>query len=766
MSIETTYREIIINDYIKDQLSHGVAVSSSDVEDQLEELIAASDLTVPQFNSESYHVIRKGESSASKFRNTFLAMRQDIRVLYKEMIRLSQISGEAFERWRLEAESLERRLIDLEGRIENLLLLTQDTEGYHNIIVDNFTDLSQVDIDLSTIEPDVAAGTIEMGASSVETTRIFLNNLNLIDDLIFKVRTTIDFLSRTDAVGTTLVNPFRQTSASWWTNIQMRSQKAVTCELTVRLTNGEPIDISRITLSLHHAAESSPMNITPLYSTDNQTFNQLPSTTFTQEVKTSASFAFPSVKAKWVKFLLTKQGPDPSSSGGTFFSYQFGFKEIAFFAAGFSVDTTQQLISKPLWVIGLDGNPVEFERLTLEACERVEEGTAIDYFFTTSNDAEIPADENTIWTQISPINRIDQPFPTILEVGDTLESTIGDTQSASVDDEVVIISYDGRANPPAPGDTDFRNPGRNFYLLSRDPSLGTVLTTQIDSSKASTLSRYSFVNTNDRILNYQIQDASLIESQNVKLDETSLLLFRNVGKQGLVNTDITATVRGISRGWKFEDPYYSCVIQILNPEGISIDFGDQTIFINEIANTNKVNETVLTGKSGINTGIHTVKVHKNNWLEVTPSLNTLAALQEADTLYPYNHKLLIEGYLYGSSYSSLEEKVYAGVDLFAETVMDRISPFDMIANIAEDRYDVYALDRDVPNGHYPSFNNEPSLVFLLKVDDSNPDFQNERFVLRFKQVNELRKYLRLRADFSTEDEGVSATLHSYKIKLG
>jgi hypothetical protein len=752
MAIENIYREVLIDNFVRNKLNQGEVISALETEEKLNDIIDTTDLSQPQFLAENFHVSPKVSSSATDFKNTFLAMQQDLRILYKEMIRLSKVSGSAFERWRLEASNIEKKLIDLEDRIENLLLLTQDTEGYHSILVDNFTDTNFIDLDLSSILPNLDTETIEMSPSTIGETRIFLNDLDFIKDLSFKVRTTIDFLSREDAAGTNLSDSFKQTSAAWWTNILMKSQKPVTCELTVRITAEEPIDISKIVIDLHHSGESSPINITPLYSIDNQTFAQLPSVTFTQEVRTNAVFAFPTVKAKWIKLLLTKVGPDPSSSV-KFFSYQFGFKSIAFYSEGFDVQDTQQLITTPLSVVDENGI-VEFEKLVLEVCERVENNTEIDYFITTSNDSNVPIDSNTLWSSISPVNRITRESSAILNIGDSLEVTIGDIEN-------VTISYDGRASL-----NKYVNPSRNFFLLSRNSITGTVDKTEIDNAKTSTVPRYAFTNSNDRILNYQIQHASLDADTNLNINENNIIIFRNIGTKGSVSTDITNKVRGIQRGWKFEDPYYSCVIEILNSQGLEIDVGDQPIIIDDIEYRNKIDNTTLTGKTGITTGVHKIKVHKNNWVEVEPNKDSLAALQIADPLYPFNHKLLIEGYVYDNAYPSTEEKIYTGVDLFAEMLMTKVSVFDMINNVAKDRYDLYALDKDTPNSHVPSLSNQPTKVFLVKVDENNPDFQNEQFVIRFKQINALRKYLRLRADLTTEDETVSPTLHSYKIKLG
>lgn len=757
MSIETTYRKLIIEDYIKEQLSRGVAVSAEDVEDYLEELLASTDLTIPQFMSEDHHVVDLENASVAKRLETFQKIRQDLRVLYKDMIALTKVSTNAYERWKLEATSLEKKLIDLEDRIENLLILTQDTEGYHSTLIDNFTDTSQIDLDNSTVDVDLQSAMVSMGTSDAGETRIFLNNLQLGDDVKFKVRTTINYLTRSDAVNSDMRNPFKQESEAWWTSVIMNKAAPVTCEYTVRLSSGDPIAISKIFMELHDSSESSPVSITPLYSVDNQIYEQLPTNTFTQEARSTAIFSFSEVEAKWVKFLLTKRGPDPSSEESKF-SYQFGFKEIAFYQQGFEADVVQKLISRPLWVISDDGSPLEFEKLTLEVCERVEENTDIKYYITTSNDEEVPLSPTPTWVPISPVGRAEPKYPVVLDIGDTLRTILGD-------DETVTLSYDGLGT--------LVNPAGEFHLLSKD-DLGIIQDDVVPVIGGDTV-RYSFVNSNDRILNYQIKDTDYVGSGSgdnaVIINESTMEVFRNIGEQNLAPYDTTAKVRAVQRGWRFEDAYYYCVIEIQNPDGMTIDVGDSPIVIDDVAYTNKIDNTVLSGKTASTTGIHTIRINQQNWRAIDPTLgghtysddaSYLQALKDTDPLYPYNHKLLIEGFSYDSDYEG--SKIYTGADIFAETLMQQVSIFDLMNNVAKDNYTVYALDRDAPDTHTDG--NNPTRVFVLKVNENNPDFHNERFMVRFTLVNQLRKYLRIRADLSTEDEKITPALHSYKIKLG
>lgn len=734
MAIDSTYRKLILDNYIQEQLNQGTVASAEDIAEEATVILSELDLSVPQFNAEDHHVVSHASSSASALSSTIDSMRQDLRALYKEMIELTKVSINSLERWGLESSILEKRLIDLEERIDDLLLLIQDVNPQQGIIVDNFTDLSLIDKDLTDVDVDLKTTTAQLGATNTSTTRVFLNNLDLASDVSFKVRTTVDFLSRVDTQEADITFPFSQETKSWWTSITMKSVKPVTCEYTVKLGD-DPVNISKIFLDIHDSVEASPLIVTPLYSTDNINFSQLPSNTFTQEVRDVAVFQFSEVSAKWVKFILIKQGPDLSSSNATTFSYQFGFKEISFFAEAFSDETQQQLISQPLYILDNDNNPLEFEKLTLETCERIETNTNIRYFITTSNDSTVPVNSSTVWSPIGPINRSETIYPQILTVGDIDEATI---------ENIIPVQYN---------DMD-----GNFYIISEDGN-GDVQATSYVSSGI----KYTLKNSNDRILNHHIKDQAYTGSGGtaIQINERSMQLFRNVGEQGLDPS--TDTVREIQRGWRFEDPYYICTIEINNPEGMTIDVGDYPIIIDNVPYTNTVDNLVLTGQYGDNTGIHRVKVHKSRWKHVTTNANTLAALKVADPLYPYNHKMLIEGYQYGSSYPDTSPKVYTGVDLFAEVLMTKVSPFDIYNNIQEDNYNVFALDKDAPGTHG---NSKPTKVILLKVDEDDSDMLNEKFVLKFTRINQLKKYLRLRADFSTSDTKITPALHAYKIKLG
>jgi hypothetical protein len=738
MSISSTYRSILVEDYIKEQLRLGVALSAEDIESYITETIDALDLTAPQFVAEDSHVVSKTSSSASSFTQTLTTIQQDLRALYKEMISLTKVGTNTLERWELESSALEKKLVDLEERIDSLLTLAHDVGASQGIVIDNFSDMNLVDKSLTTADVDIKSQSVQMNNTGSTHSRIFLNDITQTDDVRFKVRTNADFESRIDAENSSIINPFKQQAETWWTSIIMKKVKPVSCEYTVRITSGDSVPLSKIFISLHDSVESSPIHITPLYSTDNISYSQLPTNTFTQEIRGSGTFVFSEVNAKWIKFILTKQGPDLSSSENKF-SYQFGFKEISFFYESFDTSATSVFTSEPLSVLDEDSQPIEYEKLSLQICERVEDDTSIKYFITTSNDSTVPIDSNTIWTPISPTDHVTPQFPTVITVGDLTDGIIGD-------DEDVVIS------------TDADSDSSSFYLIGEDTN-GAI----VSESKSTTSARYTYRNHNDRILNYQVKDRSYTGTPTaITINEQNFLLFRNVGEQGLDPSDEDNLVRDYLRGWSFEDPYYITVVEILNPEGITINIGDHPMIVDGIPYTIEVNSSVLTGKTSSTTGIHKIKVHKSRWRHITQNLDSLDALKAADPLYPYNHRMLIEGYLYGSSYPSTSEKLYAGVDTFASALMKSASVFDIYTNVEEDNYDMYAFDRDAPGTHS---NDESTKVILLKADVDNSDYQNEKFMLKFTRINQLKKYLRFRAELTTEDTKITPALHAYKVKL-
>jgi hypothetical protein len=190
MSISNIYKSYLYNQYLVSKIQEGSSLDSIDIANYFENNIDILDLSVPQFDSDDYVVVPKEHASALKMNNTISIMKQDLTVLYKTFVQLMRVSGEDYERWINEISLLEKRLLDLEDRIDNLLLIAQDTEGYHSFFQDNLTDLFYIDLTNTTVAVDILSQAVFMIptlTSNQVTTRIFLNDLKffMFIDLIF-----------------------------------------------------------------------------------------------------------------------------------------------------------------------------------------------------------------------------------------------------------------------------------------------------------------------------------------------------------------------------------------------------------------------------------------------------------------------------------------------------------------------------------------------------------------------------------------------------
>jgi hypothetical protein len=713
MSIQDTYNSLILEGIIRDILLSGSKLTVGEVQRRFESFIEDNDTSKPLFKADDFQTDAKENASASKWNNTNKQVLQDLTALYKELFSLSGNSMDTFDRWRTEGQVLEARLIKLEEDISDLLLLAEDTEGYFSYVADVFNDAILIDPSLTTAFVDLINHTVSIGTSNSGATKLQLNDITE-SEATFALLSRRNLQSINIAPGGELINAIKDSTQFWQTRVYTTANtEPISGEVRIKLGT-EPTNLTRITIQLNSANSNSAVQITPLLSVDNINFSQLPIQDITKSVMDSASWNFPGTPAQYVKLIMTKTGHDIVD--GSLYVYEFGAKNISFYSEGYSTNgVVGTFMSVAHQILSGGKTPVGFSKLILETCERIPTKTRLDYYLAVSNTAAFIPNANTIWLPISPKARTSPLHPLILNVGDL----------TSISKTGIKISYD-----PLVSSSVDRNPNRD-YSIYRGPSLADLPVTATNSG------RFTFINNNDRILDTQITK-DLLNLDTIKL-------WRNVGtKSG------TITVRTYLAGWGYSDPYYKTTVQIDNPAGTNINFGSKSIILDE---------TEYRGNTFLSQGIHTLKVYKDNWVDVIPGLS-LVNLKIQDPLYPFNHKLLIEGYTLTDP-----ENSYIGVDLFAEFLMKRVSIFDITNNILKDDYIRYALDLDTGDtNQVPAIT--PTYAIILKVDDSNSDFLNETFTLKASIINQLFTYFRLKVEFSSTDSTLSPSLDGYKILVG
>ncbi len=721
MALEQTTLDIITARIIRELLDEGVPIDVFIVQRRVEAFLEANNLDEPSFTPEDFEVISDTSSSASLYNNTNQFLGDDLGILYRNMFLLSNDSMRTFDRWRTQFSQLEAQLDDLEDRVSNLLIVTQDTEGFFNFVSDVFSDTSKTDLENSSIVLDLGREQISIGANDPGATRVSLNLIKP-ENISFVVLTQQNLQAVVLANGGDPINAFVDTSKFWQHRVHMTRPDPVVAELLVKVGDS-PVTVSRITFKVHSANANASIKITPLVSIDGINFAQLATDGFEQSVVNKATFTFPPTAMSHIKFILAKDGFDHID--GLLYVYEFGADDIAFYQEGFLEDTGNVFISQALSVTNTDGSLATFNRCSLNVCDLIPLNTEINYFVAAENNIPLTI-SGLNFVPIDPLERETPINPVVVNFTDLTDFEVGNT---TVSGEFVRVSYDA-TNPSSL----LINPGPDFKLID-------VSTSGVSITSASTTGlRYALPTNNNRILDHQV-----LASVNFK--DNNITIFRNFGIKGDKDR-----VRNIQAGWGFIEPNYTVTIEVENSTGVNVDFGGNNVTIDGV---------VANGDVLISQGIHVLEIHESNWIDVENTATTEDELIALDPIYPHNHKLLIEGYPYPVGFTGAQ--VYPGMDLFAELRLSEVSPFDIFRSVVEDDLSKFALDLDAKDGA-----RDPSRVIIVKTDASNPDFISERFVIRIK-VNTSAlsfRHIWLKADLSTTDPEVAPILDSYRIRLG
>lgn len=709
------YRSYILQRLIKDAIDNGTTINSSELDGLLEDYEEEHDLSVAQFEADSWAVEDAEISSADKYNGTFQQIFDDLTVLYRHLFDLSNSILDHHDRWAAEGSRLQNELSQLTYRAQTLIR-AEESGLTCTHLSDDFSDCSKIDFDDTTARVDTQRRLVTINPLDIEAiSKQFTDTLSK-KSITFSVLTK-SFISSVVAAPNTKPSYILDGLDTYWQN-RVYTTKPIIVSAELKIDFETSIYISRILVDLHASNNGSSIQVLPLYSTNGRKWIECSTDQPSQIISDKGVFLFPRVECRYIKFLLVKEFWDLRV--GNLYAYEFGVDNLSFFDEELlTEETTQIFTSKALSSLDpLLNQARNFSSIELEACELIPEDTDIDYFVAASND-ENHALASCQWIEIAPNTRTNATRPQEIFLGDLVATTLSG----------VGISYD--PFNPLP---QLINPSSSFYLVN-SATTGVIASAQ----------RYAFQNKEDRILSYSL-------SSSLDLVESSLEVWRNVNTKGSI-----LRVRGEINGWKLDGVYYSTYIYVSNTSGVEIDFGPAPIHLDEVA---------LSGRIKVGYGKHSLRVHKDNWTYVDATgITTLAALKSADRLYPYNQRYLVEGFNYPSSWSEYTEKVYKGFDIVAESLMQRVGVFDILHNCSGD-YTKYALDWDAADPSRSGVDKAATRVFLLKVDPSKADFLNEKFLIKFDISSARYKYLRLRAILRTTDSGVTPSFSGYKIKLG
>ncbi len=718
MSMTTTYNKAILELILREFLQDGIIPTADEWIEAYEVYVADHpDMSKPFVLDDNHSVAENSDSSVAAYNAFFERVKSDLEAVYKEIWDRMADGIDSFDSWRIKIERLKKRLLDLESRIDALLLLRADTAGYFAFVEDNFIDLSKVDQDLTTARVDVINHAVTINDDLEDTDVVNLNAIDL-GGATFTMLTREHLLSSHEAPGSEVRHAVQDADHAWQHRVRaLRGDIQTSGEFKVQLGTSA-VEISRVEVGIHASNTNTPMILVAMYSSDNYNWFNFPTDNYVQSVDDRALFVFPKTEMMWVKFIMTKIGADDIDESQ--YIYEFGMSSLKFYTTGgYDVTSGNLLYSQELSAYDEDDNRIAFNKVALQTCQEVPDETSIQYWIT--------ADNGTIATEelrIDPYTVENPVAPTLLELGKLTE-----TEETSLQ----IVRKTASAS------TDFFGTYVDLIESDKLALVGTDIDTSLEIVAATV--------------------ANMIEDQ--------ITFYRNVGNNQGVQDLLDRDVREAPRGWKYTDEtktYIQTTVVVGNQDGLNIDLGDQSAVLN--------GQSIGPGLDNIPQGTHTFKTLTKNTTALPEDINAILSydawsigfksLTDIETVLGtrrINHKLLIEGVKHHDDYP-IEERQYLGVDLYCEYVAQRVSTFDLLYNLAESEYGFFSTDTTASGER----------VFLVRFDpvDYDASYPNEYFSLKYTTGNNMFDRIILKAELSSSASTSDKTpvLTAYRIKLG
>jgi hypothetical protein len=725
MSLSDTHRQYITEQLMLQYLLDGTVPTVDQLESDLEEYMETHpNLEEPISKSSDFDVERGTSSSASSIQQIAQTVSQDVGIVTREIYKLAEDSNRYYDRWSAEIKRLSGVARKLEQRVDSLLLLTKDTIGFFAYIGDVFADMNNIDTENTTAKVNIYEASVTLDPDRSELSD---GSGGALIDLSSVTENRVSFIPLTKKPGVVyfttneenaLHNIFKTDNSTWVGRVVANTPGEMVCELKVHLADKD-LEVSRVSFEYTGPITTTRSTVSLQYSDNGYTWNLVPTTEATKVLTRNTMWSFPLKTMRWLKFIFRKPAQDNIDN-----EYIFSARHIKLYGNIYDSTVGNTLITASQQALDTEGNPILFSLVALDTCQETPTDTGIDHYISASKD-------NSTWTSWMPILQSDSTVilhPKIINLSGI------DWRDNSVENDTTRLDSS----------------------ITSDGTTQMKLVKTFSNSDITGLSGYRFKDETFAVVNTAIV---ISEDEVPDLIGNSIVVWRNLRYKNINNYPDTATVRDVPRGWGLDGGQYSCYFEVISSDGILLDFGERSCVIDD---------KEVSGAIQIPKGIHKFSTESVNWIDIADGISALdngaatseEQLKTVDPLYPYNHKLIIEGFPYPAGTGYQGEKVYVGTDVSAEFYTKKTSLFELENNI--NTYGYFAI-RGVGN------ETNPTLAIVNKFDVANPDYSNELFFVKWKSGAtdaEMYSYLKLKSVLWTNNTGVTPVLSSYRLKLG
>jgi len=232
---------------------------------------------------------------------------------------------------------------------------------------------------------------------------------------------------------------------------------------------------------------------------------------------------------------------------------------------------------------------------------------------------------------------------------------------------------------------------------------------------------------------------------NLFVDDTTYPVVRQSVRVKRNLSQAGRSLYGTTAGWAFNSKTseFSTTLQIEKIEGRWLDLGTTSAY---------VNDRLVSGRIRLPQGTHTFRTADANWYDVEAGVTTLEDLEAKDAVYPYNHKLLVEGYDYPLGFQG--EQIYQGVDEFYGAALTFSTPEKF-----EDE------DNDANLSIFTLVEYNGDLYFKVKVDRTDGSWRDEHISVEYLTHRETGSQLYVKAIISSLDNRISPHINHFQVRV-
>jgi hypothetical protein len=615
---------------------------------------------------DSYKPQYRNASSATLENENRFMLFDDMQTINERLSDITTVLEDSFRGFKNTTKRLSRVMRQLEGRVDNLLLINGNVDVFVHGIEETFDTQEYIDFDLTTAAIESSYCTIGRGGYTLSP----LDNVS--------ISTTLT--SEYPIVGsqqTSDINTLKEDDGSFWEHLVYSKSKKGRVSSILQLDFPEPAYIGDLRIVASAISVNVKTTITIFYSLDGETYTAFEPA---EQVMVSGemNFNIGLDNIQKIQIIASKEAADNETVTANQYVYAFSYDSIKVMSDLYSDSQESELIAGPYPVTDELGNPVYFTKATLSACVNTPDDTAVSFYLSK---------DKSNW---QPIDYLDQS-----------------------------VDYVSFGNSSAAG-TSFRvESTQDDYSVVEEPNILDDLDFQTEA-----------------ILNTAIDE-----------DFADVVPIRSIVIKRNLSNNTVDSVYGASPGW-FVDPIteeYTTTVYIDSDEGRLIDFGPTGI---------KVNGVLKKGTVELFQGYSILTTSSANWLEIQGDLTNSDALENADPLYPYNHKYLIEGYNYPMSFRG--EKIYNGVDEYFGRLLEYIPPekFNALDEVGIQELTYYTIDTSDGN-----------LYFKIIVDKTYSSWKQELvsadWIVQADSTNEIY----VKAVLTTSNREHTPIIEDYMVRV-